>query len=70
MHLSRHRTAIFFAENTLRPGDGKRYANLKKQKLKSMGLDKKQPLWPGWHVATKALGECLGIQALAEDVSE
>jgi hypothetical protein len=35
-----------------------------------MGLDKKQLLWPGWHVTTKALGECLGIQALAEDVSE
>jgi hypothetical protein len=25
MHLSRRRNVIFFAEKTLRPGDGKRY---------------------------------------------
>jgi hypothetical protein len=28
MHLSRRRNVIFFAENTLRPGDGKRYPYL------------------------------------------
>jgi hypothetical protein len=27
MHLCRHRKAIFFAENTLRPGDSERYAD-------------------------------------------
>ncbi len=27
MHLSRHHKAIYFAEHTLRPGDGERWAS-------------------------------------------
>ena len=63
-------TLCYATPGSLPATQGQRYADLKKQKLKYMGLDKKQLLWPGWHVATKALGEYLGIQALAEDVSE
>jgi hypothetical protein len=33
----------------MQPSDGERHADLKRQRLKSVGLDKKQLLWPGWH---------------------
>ena len=33
MHLSRHRKVIFVAERTLRPGDGERWKDARKQSM-------------------------------------
>ena len=42
MHLRRHRKAIFFAENTLRQGDGERYAA---RKPATLGPQVNMPLY-------------------------